>query len=90
MSDGCGSPTGPGMIRRGETVPDLGSGGGIDVFLASRKVGAGVPDELLHSLPDFAPLLLKSKVGATPVEHHLRIKVSGKRKEVSALSKVLI
>jgi SAM-dependent methyltransferase len=39
MSDGCGNPTGLGMIRAGETVLDLGSGGGIDVLLASRKVG---------------------------------------------------
>jgi SAM-dependent methyltransferase len=39
MSDGCGNPTGLGMIGEGETVLDLGSGGGIDVFLASRKVG---------------------------------------------------
>lgn len=39
MSDGCGNPTGLGMIGQGETVLDLGSGGGIDVFLASRKVG---------------------------------------------------
>jgi len=41
MSDGCGNPTGLGMIRQGETVLDLGSGGGIDVFLASKKVGHG-------------------------------------------------
>ena len=39
MSDGCGNPTGLGMIKDGETVLDLGSGGGIDVFLASKKVG---------------------------------------------------
>lgn len=39
MSDGCGNPTGLGMIAEGETVLDLGSGGGIDVFLASKKVG---------------------------------------------------
>jgi arsenite methyltransferase len=39
MSDGCGNPTGLGMIGQGETVLDLGSGGGIDVFLASKKVG---------------------------------------------------
>ncbi len=39
MSDGCGNPTGLGLIKEGETVLDLGSGGGIDVFLASRKVG---------------------------------------------------
>jgi arsenite methyltransferase len=39
MSDGCGNPTGLGMIKEGDTVLDLGSGGGIDVLLASRKVG---------------------------------------------------
>jgi len=39
MADGCGNPTGLGAIREGETVLDLGSGGGIDVFLASKKVG---------------------------------------------------
>ncbi len=39
MSDGCGNPTGLGMIKEGEIVLDLGSGGGIDVFLASKKVG---------------------------------------------------
>ena len=39
MSDGCGNPTGLGMIREGNVVLDLGSGGGIDVLLASRKVG---------------------------------------------------
>src|SRR5271157_5721513 len=39
LSDGCGNPTGLGMIREGEMVLDLGSGGGIDVFLASKKVG---------------------------------------------------
>lgn len=39
MADGCGNPTALGMIKEGETVLDLGSGGGIDVFLASRRVG---------------------------------------------------
>jgi len=38
MSDGCGNPTGLGMIKE-DVVLDLGSGGGIDVLLASRKVG---------------------------------------------------
>ncbi len=36
---GCGNPTAIGELRPGETVVDLGSGGGIDCFLASRKVG---------------------------------------------------
>ena len=36
---GCGNPTSLAEINYGETVLDLGSGGGIDVFLASQKVG---------------------------------------------------
>jgi arsenite methyltransferase len=36
---GCGNPTALAEIKLGETVLDLGSGGGIDVFLASQKVG---------------------------------------------------
>jgi arsenite methyltransferase len=39
MADGCGNPTALGMIKEGETVLDLGSGGGIDVFLARKRVG---------------------------------------------------
>ena len=42
MAAGCGNPTALGMIQAGETVLDLGSGGGIDVLLASkRSVGKG-------------------------------------------------
>jgi protein-L-isoaspartate O-methyltransferase len=36
---GCGNPTALAEIHPGETVLDLGSGGGIDVFLAANKVG---------------------------------------------------
>jgi SAM-dependent methyltransferase len=36
---GCGNPTALGELRPGETVVDLGSGGGIDCFLSARKVG---------------------------------------------------
>jgi len=36
---GCGNPTALAEIKEGETVLDLGSGAGIDVFLAARKVG---------------------------------------------------
>lgn len=36
---GCGNPTALAEINDGETVLDLGSGGGIDVFLAAGKVG---------------------------------------------------
>ncbi len=36
---GCGDPVTLASLVRGQTVLDLGSGGGIDCFLASRKVG---------------------------------------------------
>ena len=36
---GCGNPTGLASLVAGEVVLDLGSGGGIDCFLASEKVG---------------------------------------------------
>lgn len=36
---GCGNPVALASLKEGEVVLDLGSGGGIDVFLASRKVG---------------------------------------------------
>lgn len=39
MGLGCGNPVRLAEIRQGETVLDLGSGGGIDVFLAARQVG---------------------------------------------------
>jgi arsenite methyltransferase len=36
---GCGNPTALADLRPGETVLDLGSGGGIDVILSARRVG---------------------------------------------------
>ena len=36
---GCGNPTALAELKRGETVLDLGSGGGIDVLLSARRVG---------------------------------------------------
>ncbi|MFL5964844.1 MAG: arsenite methyltransferase [Gaiellaceae bacterium] len=36
---GCGNPTAVADLRDGETVLDLGSGGGIDVILSARRVG---------------------------------------------------
>lgn len=35
----CGNPTALANLREGETVLDLGSGGGIDVFLAAKAIG---------------------------------------------------
>ncbi len=40
MGLGCGNPVAMAEIVEGETVLDLGSGGGIDVFLAARRAGS--------------------------------------------------
>jgi SAM-dependent methyltransferase len=37
---GCGNPVAVAALREGETVLDLGSGGGIDVLLSARRVGS--------------------------------------------------
>src|SRR5438067_2327918 len=39
VSYGCGTPAGLATVRAGETVLDIGSGGGIDCFEAARRVG---------------------------------------------------
>ena len=36
---GCGNPTALAQLSKGETILDLGSGGGIDVLLSARRVG---------------------------------------------------
>ena len=39
MGLSCGNPTATAHLRPGEVVVDLGSGGGLDVFLSSKQVG---------------------------------------------------
>src|ERR1700760_1737678 len=39
MGLSCGNPTATAHLRTGEVVVDLGCGGGLDVFLAAKKVG---------------------------------------------------
>jgi arsenite methyltransferase len=39
MGLSCGNPTATANLRAGEVVVDLGSGGGLDVFLAAKRVG---------------------------------------------------
>ncbi|MGD9563105.1 MAG: arsenite methyltransferase [Pyrinomonadaceae bacterium] len=40
MGLSCGNPTATAHLKEGEVVVDLGSGGGLDVFLAAQKVGS--------------------------------------------------
>ena len=69
-SMGCGNPTAVAELKDGETVLDLGSGGGLDVLLSARRVGPtgrvyglDMTDEMLALARDNA-----AKAGATNVE----------------------
>ncbi len=55
LSRGCGNPTGFANLQPGETVVDFGCGGGIDVILASHRVGQ--PGRVVGL--DFAPQMIK-------------------------------
>lgn len=67
ISYGCGTPAGLDTVHNGETVLDIGSGGGIDCFEASRRVGqAGhvigidMTDTMLEIARRNAPIVAKN------------------------------
>ena len=67
---GCGNPTALAELKTGETVLDLGSGGGIDVLLSARRVG---PSGTAYGLDMTDEMLAlanenKRKAGAENVE----------------------
>jgi arsenite methyltransferase len=66
---GCGNPTAVAELKAGETVLDLGSGGGIDVLLSARRVG---PTGFAYGVDMTDEMLAlaqanKAKAGATNV-----------------------
>ena len=70
---GCGNPLEHAQLKPGETVLDLGSGGGIDCFLAAREVG---PTGRAIGVDMTSAMLQRArataaKVGATNVEFRL-------------------
>ncbi len=67
---GCGTPLEIAKLQPGEVVLDLGSGGGLDCFLASRVVGASGRVIGVDMTPDMLALANENakKVGATNVE----------------------
>jgi arsenite methyltransferase len=67
---GCGNPTALAELREGETVLDLGSGGGIDVLLSAKRVGPSGKVYGLDMTDEMLALALenKEKAGATNVE----------------------
>jgi ubiquinone/menaquinone biosynthesis C-methylase UbiE len=67
---GCGNPTALAELNPGEVVLDLGSGGGIDVLLSARRVGATGKAYGLDMTDDMLALANdnKRKAGASNVE----------------------
>lgn len=67
---GCGNPTALAQLHPGETVLDLGSGGGIDVLLSARRVGPTGKAFGLDMTDDMLALARENqqKAGATNVE----------------------
>ena len=67
---GCGNPTALADLRAGETVLDLGSGGGIDVLLSAKRVGPTGKAYGLDMTDDMLALANanKARAGATNVE----------------------
>jgi arsenite methyltransferase len=67
---GCGNPTAVAELREGETVLDLGSGGGIDVLLSARRVGPGGKAYGLDMTEEMLALARRNaeQAGATNVE----------------------
>jgi arsenite methyltransferase len=67
---GCGNPTALAELKQGETVLDLGSGGGIDVLLSARRVGPTGKAYGLDMTDDMLALARENqrKAGAENVE----------------------
>ena len=73
MGLSCGNPTAFASLKPGEVVVDLGSGGGLDVFLAAQVVGPQGKAIGIDMTPEMIALAEanKQRSGATNVEFHL-------------------
>lgn len=70
MGLSCGNPTAFATLRPGETVVDLGCGGGLDVFLAADKVGPTGKAIGIDMTPEMLELARRNAAGRSNVEFH--------------------
>lgn len=72
MGLSCGNPTAFASLREGETAVDLGSGGGLDVFLAAAKVGLNGKAIGIDMTPEMLALARTNaaRAGLTNVEFY--------------------
>jgi arsenite methyltransferase len=72
MGLSCGNPIATAKLRPGETVVDLGCGGGLDVFLAARRVGPSGKAIGIDMTPEMLKLARANaaKLGLENVEFH--------------------
>lgn len=70
MGLSCGNPTAFASLRPGETVVDLGSGGGLDVFLAADKVGPSGKAIGIDMTDEMLALARRNATGRANVEFH--------------------
>ena len=71
MGLSCGNPTAFASLRPGETVVDLGCGGGIDVLLAAQKVGPSGKSIGIDMTPKMIALARKNATGVPNAQFHL-------------------
>ena len=64
---GCGNPVAVADIKPGETVLDLGSGGGLDVLLSARRTG---PDGIAYGLDASTDMLTLARANAAQAGAH--------------------
>jgi arsenite methyltransferase len=70
MGLSCGNPTAFASLKPGETVVDLGSGGGLDVFLAADKVGPTGRAIGIDMTPEMLALARRNAAGRANVEFY--------------------
>src|SRR5207249_6190668 len=73
MGLSCGNPTAFASLRPGETIVDLGCGGGLDVLLAAAKVGPKGKAVGIDMTPEMVDLARRNaaKQGVGNAEFHL-------------------